>query len=114
MADFGDIRIAFGESDEYSFALHKSCDLFGAFGPLSVHVLMESVGRSVLRFASIVRSKVIEARVLDYFVVLCHIRQILARLLSWHRAEEHAYVRWQSHLLPKRRRSSRLFCLAAS
>uniref|UniRef100_A0A6U1IC41 tRNA(His) guanylyltransferase n=2 Tax=Tetraselmis chuii TaxID=63592 RepID=A0A6U1IC41_9CHLO len=29
MEEFGDIRIAYGESDEYSFAFHKTCTLYG-------------------------------------------------------------------------------------
>jgi tRNA(His) guanylyltransferase len=29
MVDFPDIRIAFGESDEYSFVLHKDTQVYG-------------------------------------------------------------------------------------
>ena len=30
MEEFPDVRLAFGESDEYSFVLHKDCQLYGA------------------------------------------------------------------------------------
>jgi tRNA(His) guanylyltransferase len=29
LVEFPDVRIAFGESDEYSFVLHKSAKLYG-------------------------------------------------------------------------------------
>jgi hypothetical protein len=29
LAEFQDIRLAFGESDEYSFVFHKDCQLYG-------------------------------------------------------------------------------------
>ena len=30
MQAFGDIRLAYGESDEYSFVFSKTCSLYGA------------------------------------------------------------------------------------
>ena len=32
MVDFPDIRIAFGESDEYSFVFHKDTKVYGKLG----------------------------------------------------------------------------------
>lgn len=29
MAEYGDIRIAYGASDEFSFVIHKSASLYG-------------------------------------------------------------------------------------
>jgi tRNA(His) 5'-end guanylyltransferase len=31
MQSFGDIKIAYGESDEYSFVFSKTCTLYGVF-----------------------------------------------------------------------------------
>lgn len=32
MSEFQDIRLAFGESDEYSFVFSKACELYGRGG----------------------------------------------------------------------------------
>ena len=29
MTEFADVRLAYGESDEYSFVLHRQADLYG-------------------------------------------------------------------------------------
>ena len=39
MSEFGEIRIAYGESDEFSFVIHKSCGLFGEQGTCVVLIL---------------------------------------------------------------------------
>ena len=37
LKQFGDIRIAYGQSDEYSFVFNKSCDLYGMSSQSSNH-----------------------------------------------------------------------------
>ena len=43
---FGEVRLAFGQSDEYSFVIHKNSDLYGRAlrGYLTIHTNHNTIG----------------------------------------------------------------------
>ena len=49
MQSFGDIKLAYGESDEYSFVFSKTCSLYGVLFcacPCSCFMILLQVGSS--------------------------------------------------------------------
>ena len=99
MGEFPDIRLAYGESDEYSFVFHKSTELYGTRLHLlqqALHILSKLSSDLGLRQARQATSKVGVAGGLALLRSLC---PLLAILPARHPPADDALFRWPSDLL---------------
>lgn len=91
MRDFPDVRIAFGESDEFSFVLRKSATLYGRRASKIVSLITSSfTGHYVMNWSSFFPDReLVRNPMFDGRAVLYPSDQSLRDYLSWRQADTH-------------------------
>ncbi|KAL4437020.1 hypothetical protein ABPG75_004159 [Micractinium tetrahymenae] len=91
VGEFQDIRMAFGESDEYSFVFSKSCELYGRRASKLVSLVASLFSAAYVRFwpAHLPDTPLAATPMFDGRAVLYPADSTLRDYLSWRQADTH-------------------------
>mmetsp|Transcript_41481 Transcript_41481/g.98288 ORF Transcript_41481/g.98288 Transcript_41481/m.98288 type:complete len:184 (-) Transcript_41481:1471-2022(-) len=91
MSEFGDIRLAYGESDEFSFVLHKLCRLYGRRASKLVSVITSFfTSNFVFKWPEFFPDKTLKTPPMFDGRAVCYPDETTLRdYLSWRQADTH-------------------------
>lgn len=98
MVDFPDIRIAFGESDEYSFALHKDTQVYGRRASKLISLITSSFTGNYIRLwpEFLPDIKLQSTPLFDGRAVCYPTEKALRDYLSWRQADTHVNCQYNT------------------